>query len=44
MGTYEVQNDGSLLINNSEREFPNYNDDNGWALIDFKWYEKVPQY
>ncbi|MCC6515207.1 MAG: hypothetical protein IT275_02530 [Chitinophagales bacterium] len=41
--TYEVMSDGSLLINNSDREFPSYNDDNGWALIDYKWNEKVPQ-
>lgn len=44
MGTYKVQSDGSLLVNNSEREFPKYNNDNGWALIDYKWNEKVPQY
>lgn len=44
MGTYEVQSDGSLLVNKSEREFPNFKDDNGWALINYKWNEKVPQH
>jgi hypothetical protein len=50
IGSYEILSDGSLLIkgvhgnNNSERLFPNYEDDAGWALIDYKWNEKVPQY
>ena len=43
-GTYTVEEDGSLLINNNDKEFPNYNEDNGWALIDYKWNKKVPQY
>jgi ferredoxin len=42
--TYAVQGDGSLLINNSAREFPNHSKDPGWALIAYKWLEKVPQY
>lgn len=44
LGTFKVQSNGSLLINNSEKEFPNYKDDNGWVLIDYVWNEKVPQY
>ncbi|GEM_PF-1424888 len=44
IGTYEVQSDGSLLVNKSEREFPDYQSDKGWVLIDYKWNEKVPQY
>lgn len=43
MGTYKVLEDGSLLINESTREFPNYKDDRSWVLIDYKWNEKVPQ-
>ena len=42
-GTYEVQPDGSLLINNSAKKIPDYKDDNGWALVDYKWNKKVPQ-
>lgn len=40
IGKYKVLDDGSLFVNNSEQEFPNYNEDNGWALIDYKWHEK----
>lgn len=46
IGKYKVLPDGSLLTDNSEQEFPNYNKDDGWfgwPLIDFKWYEKIPQ-
>lgn len=43
IGTYQVQADGSLLINTSEIEFPNCQADSGWALIDFQWNVKVPQ-
>ncbi len=43
-GIYEINNDGSLQINHSEREYPNFNEDKGWVLINYKWNEKVPQY
>jgi len=42
--TYTVERDGSLMLSNGTREIPNANDDRGWALIDFKWNQKVPQY
>jgi hypothetical protein len=46
-GTYIVNDDGSLWINNSERLFPKLEQNNGidnWALVDYNWNEKVPQY
>lgn len=43
-GIYEINNDGSLQVNHSEREYPNYNEDKGWVLINYKWNEKVPQF
>lgn len=45
MGTYIVEDDGTLVINGNEKEHPEYksSDYDGWALIDYKWYIKPPQ-
>lgn len=44
--TYTVEADGSLLIDGKDRETPVFNaaDGDGWALIDYKWHIKPPQY
>ena len=45
-GKYKVENDGSLTINGDEHLVPAFNpgDIDGWALIDYKWKIKPPQY
>lgn len=45
IGTYIVEEDGTLVIDGSEKENPEYrnSDYDGWALIDYKWYIKPPQ-
>lgn len=41
--TYTVE-DGFLLIDGKEREYPNNNTDNGdeWAMIDYEWIIDIP--
>jgi hypothetical protein len=43
---YIVESDGSLLIDGVEKIIPVFNNTqfDEWALIDYKWYIKPPQY
>lgn len=44
-GTYVIQHDGSLLLNNGNMERPTTESNTGsWALINYKWHIKPPQY
>lgn len=41
---YKATEDGTMMIQNRESIIePNYIEDRGWKLINYKWQERVPQ-
>jgi len=40
--SYTVQPDGSLLVDSLQRWVPDPKSDEGWVLVDYKWYKPIP--
>lgn len=44
MGNYEILKNGILLVDGSKKILPNQKKDKGWVLINYHWFEKIPQF